>query len=380
MAHFLLVVVCDGTCNISFNLILYSLLWFFLIKFTAYFLAGADEEWRASGLSKWNTRFIKYDYWLCFALSLSCRLLLSASLLCFQLFPNSFSIRFRLHHTTFSSFHSFSVAVPLFPPTASLFPLLFLVMIVVVVVTSGTSKRQKTTTLIAAVSATARSANVSVSVVVSVSAASACRKCISYLSWVSQGVNLWFNRLRHRRPRPRPRRRRRRVPDIVLYLCSMHNILFDFAPCCFFGFCLLNFACCPIAAPQAAAAAGGGLAQRQSQRQGRNAAGCAAEGHTSLKHIETCVFQSFGACMRAVCSSQRCAMIWFICTQLYDIYMSRQPRRTAANRTKLKRNRSRNWSWHWVEFRLAFAACNLRGNCKQCVAHVTRHFPSPRDL
>lgn len=71
MAHFLLVfvvvvvdVVVDGTCNISFNLILYSLLWFFLIKFTAYFAAGADAEWgrTGGGLSKRNTRFIKYDY------------------------------------------------------------------------------------------------------------------------------------------------------------------------------------------------------------------------------------------------------------------------------------------------------------------------------
>lgn len=58
MAHFLLVdvvvvSVVDGTCNISFNLILYSLLWFFLIKFTAYFPAGADEEWESrGGLSK----------------------------------------------------------------------------------------------------------------------------------------------------------------------------------------------------------------------------------------------------------------------------------------------------------------------------------------
>lgn len=51
MAHFLLVFVSvvDGTCNISFNLILYSLLWFFLIKFTAYFAAGADAEWESRG-------------------------------------------------------------------------------------------------------------------------------------------------------------------------------------------------------------------------------------------------------------------------------------------------------------------------------------------
>lgn len=53
MAHFLLVFVSisvvDGTCNISFNLILYSLLWFFLIKFTAYFAAGADAEWENRG-------------------------------------------------------------------------------------------------------------------------------------------------------------------------------------------------------------------------------------------------------------------------------------------------------------------------------------------
>lgn len=171
-----------------------------------------------------------------------------------------------------------------FYPFASL--LLLLVMIVVVVVVrSGTSKRQQTTTLIAAKSANANGKCICICSCISICIC-ICSQC-SYLCLVSC-VSISRCELVIQPP-PLP------SPDTVLYLCSVHNILFDFEPCCFFGFCLLNFACRPIAAaaaPAPAAPTAGGLARYSARGGLQRAAGQCGAWRASLKHIVTCVFQS----------------------------------------------------------------------------------------
>lgn len=183
------------------------------------------------------------------------------------------------------------------------------VVVVIVVVTSATSKAKKTT-LIAAMSASEYlTKNVSVTVAVSVS--------------LSEGVNCDCSRSSFWKFF---------VPFVKYFI--WFRVVVVLAGCFRFLFIELWL-------PDS------------------NSRGCYDWGvafRASFKHIETCVF--VGWCMRAVCSlcyTALCTMIWFICTQLYDIYMFEVSDCQWVSK----------WGWYWElsdRWACGYAICVLTVN------------------